>query len=73
MEIFIQTALVAFFSDGVFYAYEIEMAILGPSSELPGVSAILGRDMIDRWRITYDKSSSILQAEVNTADRTLQY
>ena len=32
------------------------------------IPSLLGRDIIDRWRVIYDKSASELQAEVISSD-----
>ena len=50
------------------YGYEIELRICKPAEELMTIPSLLGRDIIDRWRVTYDKSASELLAEVVFSD-----
>ena len=66
---FVETAWITFTGEDTFYAYVIDMLILPPPYEQLDESALLGRNIIDRWRITYEKPSSLLEADVITADR----
>lgn len=67
-ENFIEGAYLAFVDDEALYGYEIELHICKPAEELMTVPSLLGRDIIDRWRVTYDKSASELLAEVISFD-----
>lgn len=67
-ENFVESAYLAFVGDEALYGYEIELHICKPADELMTVPSLLGRDIIDRWRVTYDKSASELLAEVITSD-----
>ena len=67
-ENFIESAYLAFVGDEALYGYEIELHICKPAEELIPIPSLLGRDIIDRWRVTYDKSASELLAEVITSD-----
>lgn len=55
-------------SHGRIYAYDIELLVHHPTTEAMRVPSLLGRDIIDRWRVTYDKSVPELSAEVNSSD-----
>ena len=50
------------------YGYEIELHICKPANNLMTVPSLLGRDIIDQWRVTYDKSASELLAKVISSD-----
>ncbi len=65
---FIEPAFLAFVGDGELYGYEIELRICNPSDEILTIPSLLGRDIIDRWRVTYDKPELYLAAEVIAAD-----
>ena len=63
-----ERALLAFEGDNQLYGYEIELKICQPSDEILTIPSLLGRDIIDRWRVTYDKPNLRLVADVATAD-----
>ena len=67
-ENYIESAYVAFVGDEALYGYEIELRLCKPSEELMTIPSLLGRDIIDRWRVTYDKSARELLAEVLSCD-----
>ena len=67
-ENFIESAYLAFVGDEALYGYEIELHVCRPAEELMTIPSLLGRDIIDRWRVTYDKSVPELLAEVITSD-----
>ena len=60
--------LLAFVGDEALYGYEIELRVCKPSEDLMTISSLLGRDIIDQWRVTYDKSALELLAEVISSD-----
>lgn len=39
-----------------------------PTADAMRVPSLLGRNIIDRWRVTYDKSVSELIAEIVSSD-----
>ncbi len=67
-ENFIERAYLAFVGDEALYGYEIDLHICKPAKELMTIPSLLGRDIIDRWRVTYDKPASQLLAEVISSD-----
>ena len=73
-ENFTESAYLVFVGDEALYGYAIDLHICKPAEELMTIPSLLGRDIIDRWRVTYDKSASELQAEVISSDarETLQ-
>ena len=67
-ENFVGPAYVDFAGDEALYGYEIELHVCKPADEPRTVPSLLGRDIIDRWRVTCDKSPSELLAEVISSD-----
>ena len=67
-ENYIESAYLAFVGDEALYGYEIELHVCKPAEELMTIPSLLGRDIIDRWRVTYDKSASELLAKVISSD-----
>lgn len=50
------------------YSYDIPILIHEPAMDAMRIPSLLGRDVIDRWRVTYDKSVAELTAEVVSSD-----
>lgn len=50
------------------YVYELTMDIMQADPQMEDVSSIIGRDIIDRWRITYDPQRRKLGIVVRSAD-----
>ena len=59
LEHFIEPAVVVFASAETLYIYLIEIGISPPSHEIMKIPSLLGRDIIDQWRITYDKPGRV--------------
>ena len=72
-ENFIEPAYLAFVGDEELYGYEIKLRICKPSEEIMTIPSLLGRDIIDQWRIIYDKSKLQLVAEVISSDARQMY
>lgn len=53
------------------YAYDLEIDIMPNDFDMEEVPSLLGRDVIDRWRITYDPQGTGLRAKVRSADMTI--
>lgn len=65
---FVEPAYLAFVGHDALYGYEIEIHICKPAEKLLNIPSLLGRDIIDRWRVTYNKSASELVAEAVSWD-----
>ncbi|MYJ75023.1 MAG: hypothetical protein F4089_07905 [Gammaproteobacteria bacterium] len=67
---YIERARLAFADDNgrTLYGYDIPLLTHHPPADAMRVPSLLGRNIIDRWRVTYDKSVSELVAEVVSAD-----
>ena len=50
------------------YGYDVPLLVHHPTTDAMRVPSLLGRNVIDRWRVTYDKSASELAAEVLSCD-----
>ncbi len=68
MESYVESALIAFADNDQLYIYSIEIGISPPTPEIMRLPSLLGRDIIDKWRVSYDKPNTTLTAEVITAD-----
>ena len=64
----IESAYLAFVDEKALYWYEIELQICKPAKELMTIPSLLGRDIIDQWRVTYNKSASEFLAEAVSSD-----
>ena len=67
---YIERARLAFADDNgrTLYGYDIALLIHHPTDDAMRVPSLLGRNIIDRWRVTYDKTVSELAAKVVSAD-----
>ena len=64
-----ENAVIAFSDPGrTVYAYQLDLDILPVDPTTMDFRSLLGRDILDRWRIVYDPSHHLLQATVRTAD-----
>lgn len=70
-ETFIEPAYLAFLGEGVLYGYQVELRICQPAEALREVPSLLGRDVIDNWRVIYDKTNMELSADIVFADTTI--
>lgn len=50
------------------YVYRAELAIAEPGQHNRGLPSLLGRDILNRWRLRYDAPANALEAEVDSAD-----
>jgi len=69
---FVERALLVFSDPGkALYVYELpNLGIMPDDPQLDNVHSLLGRDVIDRWRITYDPQKVRLHAKIRLADIT---
>ena len=69
---FIEPALVMFTEPRrVLYVYEVNLRVCRPNMELLPLNSVVGRDILDRWRMTYDPSNRRLAFRVLSADLTV--
>ena len=67
-ENFIEPAILIFAGDNEIYGYLLPSFRIGkPLPDAMTLPSILGRDVIDQWRVDYDKPQFRLTAEVITA------
>ena len=68
----IERAVVVFNDPGkAIYGYNIELTIIEPNEILMGVPSLLGRDILNQWRMHYSPSTKRLLFHVNSFDYTL--
>jgi hypothetical protein len=69
---FTKPALLLFVEHRKFlHLYRIDLLIAPPSPEIMDVPSLLGRDVIDRWRMVYNPSRKWLSFTVLSADATI--
>jgi hypothetical protein len=68
-ENFVEGAIIAFPEPGrCLWIYETELAIAARRPELFAVPSLLGRDIVNRWRMVYDPAADRLTLTVKSAD-----
>ena len=66
---FVEPAVVVFSEPGHFlYAYYIDLLIAPYDAEIMDITSLLGRNILDRWRMTYDPQKKRLVFKVISAD-----
>lgn len=66
---YIESAMLAFAEPkALLHVYLLEIYICTPSPEIADIPSLLGRDILDRWKITFHKSNDDLFADVVSAD-----
>ena len=53
------------------YTYEIAIEIVGPDDHIMDIPSLLGRDILNRWRMDYSPTTDELTFQVITADHTI--
>lgn len=70
VELFVEHGVLVFSDPGVaLYTYDLNINIMADDVEMEDMSSLLGRDVIDRWRIIYDPQGDGLTATVRDADK----
>lgn len=66
---FLEPAILAFTDPGVcLHVYFLSLRKAAQTPDIADIPSILGRDIIDRWAISYDKMTVGLTAKVNHSD-----
>lgn len=69
---FVERAILVFTSPNrMLYGYDLELDIMPGDPGMEDVPSLLGRDILDRWRIIYDPLKSGLRAKPRSADITI--
>ena len=66
-----ESALLSFNDQSHTRIYEIELLIADPREGNRGLPSLLGRDVINNWRISYDPTDAALECDVRYADYSL--
>ncbi len=70
---FTEPASLVFIDPGNYvYVYHVDLEIASPNPDLMYIPSLLGREVIDRWRMVYDRPKSTLSFTVRSADLTLR-
>ena len=71
-QVFEQPSVVVFFDPrNAMFAYQMEVGIIDDSQQARELPSLLGRDILDRWRMTYCPVDNLLAFEVLSADAML--
>ena len=66
---FVEPALVVFSEPGrMLYVYTVVVAIAPPSPDIMNLPSLLGRDILNQWRMVVEPHRDILTFTVRTAD-----
>lgn len=70
---FVEQATLVFLEPERFlHVYFIDIRIAAPSPEIMDLPSLLGRDVLDRWRMTYDPEKGLLTFRVRSADQRIR-
>ncbi len=69
---FVERAILIFADPArTLYGYDLETEIMPYDPDMEEVPSLLGRDVLDRWRIVYDPQGAGLRAKPRSADITI--
>ncbi len=68
IRIYQMSASITFADRENLYVYRAELAIAEPGEHNRGLPSLLGRDILNRWRLRYDAPANALEAQVDDAD-----
>lgn len=69
---FTEPAVISFVdSERALHTYDVDLAIAEPNVDIIHMPSILGRDILDRWRMIYDPKGAELTFSVHSADVSL--
>ena len=54
------------------HVYHIDVAIAPVQTDAFDIPSLLGRDILDRWRMVYDPEMGLLEFEVRSTDLTIE-
>ena len=67
-----ESVVLSFLDDEAVQSYRLQLHIAEPIATNAGFPSLLGRDVLNRWRMDYDPANSVLEFTVRSADRTMQ-
>jgi len=65
-----EEALITFSETRFVYTYNVKVGISAAISDLMKAPSLLGRDIINRWRMIYDPAKNTISFKVGSADFT---
>ncbi len=70
---FTEQALVIFEESRKYlHIYAIDIDIVLPSNDIEDLPSVLGRDILDRWVMSYNKPANRITFRVKSSDRTIE-
>ena len=70
--VYLENAVLGFAGSAHLYLYVLPIGLTEHDPDLEGVPSLLGRDILDRWKIVYCRPDNILSFEVKTADSSVR-
>lgn len=73
-EAFKEDAIVTFVEPGFgLRIYTVEIQIMKPNQHIMNCPSLLGRDIMSKWNIAFDRSNNRISARVARADHTIKF
>ena len=73
--VYLEKATLVFFGEKQAYHYELTIAIMQPpttsNDTISDLPSVLGRDVLNNWRMLYDFKGKVLDLDVLTADNQM--
>ncbi len=66
-----ESAILSFMDDEAIQSYRLQLHIAEPTAANARFPSLLGRDVLNRWRMDYDPAQSVLTFTVRSADHTM--
>ena len=67
-EVFVAPASVTFRTEDELYGYSVPVCIVPKAPDRMHMPSLLGRDIVNQWRLAYDNPGNVLTAEIISAD-----
>ncbi len=67
---FVEDAQVVF-TDEVFHIYRTRLIVMAPREGAESLPSLLGRNILNRWRLVFDYPKTILSARVASSDQQI--
>ena len=59
-------------TDGATYVYDVDAEIAPPQPDTLDLPSLIGREILDRWRMVYDPAIGVLEFRVRSADLSIE-
>ncbi len=69
---YVESAQLLVRGEHVLYAYDVDLLVMRRKMALSSTPSLLGRNIMDRWRVTFDKSNDALTIEILSSDAQIR-